>query len=153
MTILHRLFKQRSIDPITGCWNWTGAKHYKGYGLVRYNEKTCKVHRLAASVFLNLDLEDRKCQVMHKCENPSCFNPDHLELGNNSKNQATRYAKGHRTECTKGHGPEFYKFYMDGGQLHHYCTLCHKESSQRKAEGDSSQKLLVSPTTIAKGEC
>lgn len=27
-------------DPVTGCWNWTGAHNERGYGRMRYLVKT-----------------------------------------------------------------------------------------------------------------
>jgi hypothetical protein len=51
------------------------------------------VHRLAAHLWLGLDLDSRVC-VLHRCDNPPCFNPDHLFLGTQSDNLRDSISKG-----------------------------------------------------------
>ena len=51
-----------------------------GYRSIVINNKKFYVHRLVAMLFLNLGLQDTTTIVRHKCDNPNCINPDHLEL-------------------------------------------------------------------------
>src|SRR5215467_14125229 len=55
------------------------------YGLIVVNGKNYSPHRLAAYVYLGLDLDSNK-QANHKCEFKKCFNPAHLYIGNQSEN-------------------------------------------------------------------
>jgi hypothetical protein len=41
--------------------------------------------------------------VLHHCDNPPCFNPDHLFLGTDADNAADKYAKG-RENIQRGAG-------------------------------------------------
>ena len=72
-----------------GCWLWLGAKNQKGYGRVCFRGKVESAHRIVYQE-LNGNITDG-LQVLHTCNNPSCVNPDHLRLGNNSENQYDRY--------------------------------------------------------------
>lgn len=70
----------------TPCLEWSGAKT-RGYGSRRYKGRTVYAHRLAYCEAHGLGLEDIAGQVVrHKCDNPPCCNPDHLELGTQAEN-------------------------------------------------------------------
>jgi HNH endonuclease len=83
------LLKRRKVTPV-GCWEWTGSRHSKGYGHVWIEWKHYRVHRLAAWLWLGFDL-DSDGLVLHRCDNPPCFNPKHLYIGTNSDNQLKRW--------------------------------------------------------------
>jgi hypothetical protein len=91
-----RLMRNRSIDEATGCWNWTGWSHDKRkhpgnrYGALTMWDKVnkkCKhytTHRAMWIALHGIPPKD-KC-VCHTCDNPKCFNPDHLWLGTRREN-------------------------------------------------------------------
>jgi hypothetical protein len=95
--IADRLLKRRSIRPHTGCWCWTGARTRDGYGLLHLRRGGPKqlytVHRLAAMLWLDLAPTGRQ-SVLHHCDQPDCFNPAHLFLGDNRANVRDMRAKG-----------------------------------------------------------
>lgn len=73
------------------CWNWTACKDKDGYGFFRHQHKNLKAHRVAVA----LDGRDPSGRmVCHSCDNPSCVNPAHLWLGDNSQNQKDSVSKG-----------------------------------------------------------
>lgn len=87
----NKLLTNRSIDSITGCWNWTRSLTL-GYAQTSYQHRLVRVNRLSLHLFKNFDL-DSKLLVCHKCDNPRCFNPDHLFLGTHSDNARDRNIK------------------------------------------------------------
>jgi len=90
-------FEQRYIpEPNTGCWLWTAALSPSGYGSVwpegRRVGTSWRAHRLAYVLFRG-DIPEGM-QVLHRCDTPSCVNPDHLFLGTPADNKRDERAKG-----------------------------------------------------------
>lgn len=100
MDIFDVLSHGKDISPITGCWIWKWGKTTEGYGEIFFNGKTQYVHRVSAFIYLNFDLDPWK-SVCHKCNNPSCFNPEHLYIGDDKTNGEDRAKK--ITHCKHGH--------------------------------------------------
>lgn len=86
---------QRGADD---CWEWQGLKNHRGYGTIgiRYPGKAWSIHRRASRVAYELTkgpvLEGLNC--LHRCDNPSCVNPDHLFLGTIKDNTQDMIEKG-----------------------------------------------------------
>lgn len=74
-------------DP-SGCWIWTGTKNAKGYGQLGVGSQPEYAHRIA--VRLDGRSLPEGMQVDHLCRNPSCVNPQHLEVVTAAKNMRRR---------------------------------------------------------------
>lgn len=75
-----------------GCLVWMGAKTSCGYGVVRVNKRPMNAHRLVWEL-VHGPIADG-LHVLHACDNPPCFNPDHLSLGTHADNMRDMWAKG-----------------------------------------------------------
>src|SRR6185436_7680788 len=96
------------------CWIFNGAKSASGVGQIYYSKIKTKMsaHRLSHILFIG---EIPKCIcVCHKCDVPSCVNPNHLFLGTHSDNMKDCAKKGRsnlqkdphnkkKKQCARGH--------------------------------------------------
>jgi len=92
MTKIERFLNKVSPEPMSGCWIWTGSCFRLGYGSVRFEGKTRSAHRLAWELLRGPIPEG--LNVLHKCDVPSCVNPDHLFAGTHQENMQDKAAKG-----------------------------------------------------------
>jgi hypothetical protein len=88
--IIERLQERRIITQ-NDCWEWQGAK-MNGYGQIRVGNRTRLVSHVAYEAFVG-QLRQGEC-VLHKCDNPPCFNPSHLWVGSHADNVADKMRKG-----------------------------------------------------------
>ena len=116
-------------DAKTGCWNWKGTKNKGGYGTACFNSTVLNAHRLAAHLWLGFSLNDPR-RVLHRCDNPACFNPKHLFIGTQKENLQDMTSKGRhhnqvKTRCKHGHpygGDNNYRL-SDGRRQ---CLVCRR---------------------------
>lgn len=89
---IDRLWRQIVKDPITGCWNWTGASNRYGYGRMSVFGKRTLTHRLSWEY--HYGPIPSGMNILHKCDNPACCNPEHLFIGTQQDNIADMHQKG-----------------------------------------------------------
>lgn len=90
----NRLWKYIDKKSFNECWNWVGkSKHPNGYGQISAGRKNrFKAHRVMW-ILINGDIP-KGYYICHKCDNPSCCNPNHLFLGTPKDNMIDRDNKG-----------------------------------------------------------
>jgi hypothetical protein len=88
-------FERLGWDIVGECHVWRGYKDEDGYGSFRLDQQTCTTAHRAAYLFFHGDPDGRV--VRHKCDNPPCVNPDHLELGSALDNVADAVKRGRRS--------------------------------------------------------
>jgi hypothetical protein len=76
------------------CWRWRGFVGDKGYGAMwhREDKRLTRAHRIAYE--LTHGRFDPSADVRHKCDNPICVNPSHLELGSHADNMGDMVKRG-----------------------------------------------------------
>lgn len=74
------------------CVEFDGCRLPTGHGQKRFAGRNWLTHRLSWFWFTGED--PGKLCVCHKCDNPPCYNPEHLFLGTKKQNSEDMVAKG-----------------------------------------------------------
>ncbi len=85
-------------EPNTGCWLWLKALSPIYAHTLVYHEVTGKrvhrgVHRVSWEIYNGRSVPANMF-VLHRCDQPSCVNPDHLFLGTHTENMRDMASKG-----------------------------------------------------------
>ncbi len=109
-----------------GCWNYTRYKSVKGYGKLSAWGKMHLAHRVSYIVFRG---EIPKGLFLdHLCRNPSCINPNHLEIVTNQENllrgMGIAAINSRKTHCINGHKLSGKNLRMKKGRLGRICKKC-----------------------------
>lgn len=84
-------FYERRVTD-TGCIEWLGPLDVNGYGAMAFKGKNLKSHRVAYE--LSHTHAPGALVVRHRCDNPPCVNPEHLELGTQVDNMRDMIERG-----------------------------------------------------------
>ena len=88
------------VRKVNSCWLWKGKKLSRppnDYGRFWLSGGFAMAHR--ASWVLYVGLIPEGMQVLHKCDTPSCVNPEHLFLGTQIDNIKDMCSKGRQSSC------------------------------------------------------
>lgn len=132
--------RTKAIVADNGCWNWPGFLHplrgakdqSTGYGAINYHSESWRAHRLSYALFKGPIPEGQI--VRHKCDNPRCVNPDHLEIGTHQQNMDDMNSKGRngysrKTHCPAGHDYETHGYLWKTGRgtgIGRACRTCNR---------------------------
>jgi hypothetical protein len=83
-SVMDRIERDTHYEPNSGCWLYAGPIDDSGYGRVRVERKKVRVHHFTFQKD-NGPLAKGKV-VMHSCDMPCCWNPDHLSIGTHRDN-------------------------------------------------------------------
>ena len=81
-------------DEYTNCWNWKKSINKRGYGQMNIEGKPKEMHRISYKTFVG-DIPTG-LNVLHKCDNRKCINPEHLWIGTQKENIQDMISKGRR---------------------------------------------------------
>ena len=112
MTTTHAPLMERfwqKVDTSGACWEWRGARNAPGYGVIAIGGGRAEgAHRV--SWILTYGLIPPGEVVRHRCDNPPCVRPSHLEIGTHADNMRDMTLRGRRvdnnaakTHCHRGH--------------------------------------------------
>ena len=78
------------LEPVSGCWRWLGK--IRIYGMMTVNRESVGAHRVSWELHKGPIPEGD--HVLHRCDNPTCVNPEHLFLGTRADNTIDMILKG-----------------------------------------------------------
>ena len=87
-TLEERFWSAVPLRPEVGCWEWRRSRKPFGYGQVREGDSKSPLllaHRVSWELANGRRLLPGEV-VRHKCDNPSCVRPEHLEIGTHADN-------------------------------------------------------------------
>lgn len=94
--LLLEMLLANSVKRSSGCLEWTGGRNKDGYGHTSFHHESVDVHRLMYAVSVG-PIPSGMC-VLHRCDNPPCFLPEHLFAGTRAENMQDKMNKG-RHDC------------------------------------------------------
>jgi len=108
-----------SVDKSEECWIWRGNKNQRGYGLFHLRDINVSAHRVSWRI-VHGDIPEG-LYICHRCDNPSCVNPDHLFPGTPLENAQDMVRKGRHAHPnpSKDYRPKYQKNYMRGSEHVH----------------------------------
>lgn len=112
---------------VTDCILWDGRLGAGGYGVLWRNGKDIKAHRMIWEECFG-GIPPGMC-ICHKCDTPSCINPEHLFMGTRTDNRRDASKKGRlrRDFCMRGHALVEDNIYVQtllSGQNQRQCREC-----------------------------
>lgn len=97
------------VEIVGECWIWNAAKNRAGYGVYcvytpeakekKDRKRMMPAHRFSWS-YINGEIP-KGMFACHKCDNPSCVNPEHIFIGTQKENMADMRAKGRSAKGEK----------------------------------------------------
>lgn len=127
-----RFHKHYAIDPVTGCWEWTGCKSV-GYGrigapsIAGVKQAPLLAHRVAYELMVGPIPEG--LVIDHLCRNRGCVNPEHLRVCTAKENTlagaAPNIMRYWLNTCIRGHDlNDPANVYVRRDTGHRQCRLC-----------------------------
>jgi len=147
---LQERFDEKYVEAPSGCWEWIGSKNWDGYGMIgiagtdRLSWKIRIAHRI--SYALHVGEIPAGINVLHKCDNPACVNPDHLFLGTQRQNVHDMIAKGRRVQADiSGEKNPMSKLSKDDTK-----TIRHLYFAERRPQNEIADYFHVAQSCISK---
>jgi hypothetical protein len=117
-------------EPNTGCWIWVGAHTPRGYGQFYNGDRSrgrqimSYAHRVSYEHFVaSIEVGH---EIDHKCKQPSCVNPEHLEAVSHRENvlrsDGVSARAARKTHCPQGHPYSGENLVLDQGNRR--CRTC-----------------------------
>lgn len=132
---LERFQANYRVNPLTGCWEWSGGRDTHGYSQWGLDRRSAGAHRWAYEHFVG-PIPDGLV-IDHLCRNRACVNPAHLEPVSNVENIRRGVSppalNARKTHCGNGHEftPENTRVNRSGDRA---CRACGREASRRYRE-------------------
>lgn len=100
---MDRFWEKVRIGSKEDCWIWTAGCDRDGRGRFKLNGTTVYAPRVSWELYYGPIPEG--LYVLHRCDNPSCVNHNHLFLGTLKDNAIDRNLKGRNADITGEKNP------------------------------------------------
>lgn len=91
------------VQKTESCWLWLGSSNRRGYGAIDVDGVLLRSHRVSWEL-ANGPIPDG-LYVLHRCDNPSCVNPEHLFIGTQKENMQDCSRKGRKAGLAGNENP------------------------------------------------
>jgi len=134
MTTIDRFWQK--VNKTSGCWFWTGALTWNGYG--RFHNPALKTNRKQTRAYifaweLQYGPKKKDMDLDHLCKVRHCCNPDHLEMVTRHVN-LLRGEKCQRTHCPQGHAYTPENTFIPKGRTDRNCRTCKRHRDRKVAK-------------------
>ena len=140
------------VDKTGDCWLWTAARSRDGYGQFKFDGQMRLAHRVVWTLSADSP-PPAGIEVCHKCDNPSCVNPEHLFLDTHLGNMQDMVHK--KRSCRGSARMEVSKAAGLVGARHYRAKLNEddvREIRRAHAAGESTIAQLSLHYSIAQGQ-
>lgn len=132
------------------CIAYQGTLNEKGYGRFSFKGKKVYAHRLAYCLHNGIDIDSIKGLVIrHKCDNPICVNPLHLEIGTNTDNCNDKLLRGRQAKG-EGHGQAKLTEQMVRDIRKRYVPYCKNNGGSALASEYGVKPMVISDIILGK---
>lgn len=130
----HRFWSKVNQAGPDDCWEWQASRNHSGYGSFGLGYTMRGAHRIAYAIANGGELPEGQL-VRHKCDNPPCCNPAHLEIGTAKDNTNDMMERGRhgtlgKTHCKNGHERTAENSYIRKGGLE--CKICILQDQRKR---------------------
>jgi len=132
---LPRLAARLTMPTPDSCWEWQGYRSPFGYGRIRVGARKELAHRVAFAAANGHPAPGML--IRHKCDNPPCCNPAHLETGTHADNAQDKVARG--------------RLVVRSGESHHAAKLSIEQVREiRLAPSTTSHRALARTYSVSR---
>lgn len=119
------VLRAKTVLSVTGCLEWTAARISTGYGAFSFRGVFMLAHRAAYESSIG-PIPDGMV-VRHRCDNPRCCNPEHLQLGTDQDN---------KDDCVSKKRHYF-------GERHHWAKLTESQVHEIRASESRNKDIAI----------
>ncbi len=132
-SVIDRFVEKIGEPDTNGCWPWIAYTAPSGHGTFYAGGNSRLAHRIAYELFVGP--LSNETDLHHRCENPTCVNPAHLDPLDSAEHRRLHATRPFGGTCSKGHPwieENLYRYKRRDGTNVRMCKTCQREASSRR---------------------